>query len=311
MAANSVKRTDDTVGDDFRTFGDPQSQGVTLCDVDGNIVAAQMVRQSTNVDLDIARVQVAGKESSFFFGYNEDITSAWEDIHPTGGDIQWQTTAAKVAISSSDAADTSAGLGCRSVEIHGLSATGADQDEIIVLNGTTEVESTLDYVRVNLVHNETVGTYGGSHQGDVTCRVTSGGAKTGDIMSVMTGLEGAVDTSVQYGSGEAGNGYSSVPLGKVLYLTGGEVFVNTTGTKTADIVLYEREGILNTSAPFDSRRALWSAVEVQGRIPFVFKSHKKIKSLADVFFRAQASNAGTKIEVYLEYYLVDENGSGA
>ena len=42
-------------------------------------------------------------------------------------------------IASSDAADngTTPGLGVQSVEIHGLSATGADQDEVLLTNGTT------------------------------------------------------------------------------------------------------------------------------------------------------------------------------
>ena len=271
---------------------------------------AIVVRPISIPQLDIARGQITGQETSFIFGFNEDVGTAWEDIHPNGGDVNWLTTAGKVAVSSSNAADTAAGLGVRSVEIHGLSATGEDQEEIIIMNGTTEVESALDYIRFNIIHNETVGTYGGSHQGDITVRVASGGAKTGGVLSVMTGMEGAADSSVQYGSGESGNGYFSVPLGKVAYITGGQVVINTTGTKTADIILYEREGILTTSAPFLPRRELWSAIEAQGIIPFIFNSHKKIKPLTDLFFRSKASNAGTKIEVYVDYYLVDENAGG-
>ena len=155
-----------------------------------------------------------------------------------------------------------------------------------------------------------VGTYGGSHQGDITCRAASGGAKTGDILSVLKGVEGAVDTSVQYGSGEAGNGYYSVPLGKVLYVTGGNVFINTTGVKTADVALYEREGILNLSAPFDPRRVLWSANEVQGSVQVQVESYIKVKELTDLWFRARASNANTKIAASLSFYLLDKNAAG-
>lgn len=270
-----------------------------------------LFRPITSVELDLARQQITGQRTFFFFGFNDNVGTSWIDIHPTGGDINWLTSAGAVGISSSDAADTSAGLGTRSVEVHGLSATGVDQDEIVTLNGTTEVDTSLSYVRVNHLHNETVGTYGGSHQGDITARVTSGGAKTGAILSVMTGMEGSVDTSVQYGSGEAGNGYYSIPLGKVAYLTGGSVNINTTGTKTADVVLYEREDILDVATPFSPRRVIWNAIEVQGRIPIEFNSHIKIKSLADIWFRAQASNTNTKIEVLLEFYLLDANSSGA
>lgn len=279
--------------------------------INSDVVLSRMV---SNIDLDMARKLMTGQRAFFFFGYNDNVfdggTGAWEDIHPNGGDINWQTTPSTIAVSSSHAADTAAGLGCRSVEVHGLSATGVDQDEVIVLNGTTEVTSALTYIRVNKMHNETVGTYGGSHRGDITCRVSSGGAKTGDILAVMTGTEGAVDSSVQYGSGEAGNGYWSVPLAKVAYVTNLNVDIDNTSGKTADVVLYEREGILNTSAPFDSRRVIWLAREAVGEVKKTFKSHIKIKGLTDIFFRATAEQEFTKISVSLDFYLLDANAAG-
>ena len=213
----------------------------------------QLVRVANPIDLDIAREHNTGQRSFFFFGFNQAVGTSWEDIHPTGGNINWLTTAGKVEVISTDAADngTTPGLGVQSVEIHGLSATGVDQTEIILTNGTAAVESTLDYIRVNKMHSETCGTYGGSHQGDITCRVSGGGA----TLSKMTGEEGTVDTSVQYGSGEAGNGYWSVPLGKVMYITALEVVTDVATNKTIDIVFYERENILDITTPFSPRRA--------------------------------------------------------
>ena len=232
----------------------------------------------------------------------------WEDIHPSGGNINWLTTATTIEVLSSDIVDTSDGVGVRSVEIHGLSATGADQDEVIVMNGTTPVVSSLTYIRVNKLHNETVGTYGGSHQGDITCRPSGGGT----TLSVMTGDEGNVDTSVQYGSGEAGNGYWTVPLGKVLYITDLSVTVNTKANQTVDIKLYEREGILDTTTPYDPRRILWHVDEVSGgQFAKRFKSHIKIKQLTDIWFRAIGSGNDNKISVTLDFYLLDGNASGA
>lgn len=271
-----------------------------------NIV--QLTREINPADLGLARRLVTGQRSFFFFGHNDDVDTVWEDIHADGGDIEWLTTATKVEVLSSDAADTSAGLGVQSVEIHGLSATGADQDEVIAMNGTSAVESSLTYIRINKMHSEAVGTYGGSHQGDITCRVTGGGA----VLSVMTGDEGAVDTSVQYGSGEAGNGYWSVPLGKVLYITDLSVTINTKTNQTVDIKLYEREDILVTSAPMGPRRVLWHIDEVAGgEFERRFKSHIKVKNLADIWFRAKGSGTNNKISVSLDFYLLDQNASGA
>jgi hypothetical protein len=310
LTENSVKRSIDDGGSDIKTFEDAegrQIQATGLVDEVGDHagVPSNPVHVSAP-DIALAREEIPGQRSFFFFGFNDDVDTAWEDIHPNGGDIQWQTTAAKVEVLSTHADDTAAGAGVRSVEIHGLSATGVNQDEVIAMNGTTAVESALTYIRVNKMHNETVGTYGGSHRGNVTCRVTGGGA----VLSLMTGEEGAVDSSVQYGSGEAGNGYWSVPLGKTMYITRLQVIPNVKASQTVNIVLYEREGLLTVAAPFDSRRVLWQAIEINEHIEKEFKSHLKIKPLTDVFFRAVGSGTNNKIEVFLDFYLLDTNTAG-
>jgi hypothetical protein len=269
---------------------------------------ATLVRPGTDFDLDVARQHILGQRSFFFFGFNNAVGTSWEDIHPAGGDINWLTTATKVEVVSTSAVDngTTPGLGVQSVEIHGLSATGVDQEEIVLTNGTSAVESALTYIRVNKMHSETCGTYGGSHQGDITCRVTGGGA----TLSKMTGEEGPVDTSVQYGSGEAGNGYWTVPLGKVMYITKLEVISDIGTNKSIDVALYEREDILDTTTPFAPRRLLWQESGVDAGLEHDFKSHVKIKSLTDVWFRAKGS-ALSKIEVELDFYLVDADSNGA
>lgn len=308
-----VKYTNDSVAQtgSFRiqtmfSNGRPMDLANTLESTVGLTNGVSLVRNINTADLDLARRLVTGQRAFFFFGHNDAVGTSYEDIHPNGGDVNWLTTATKVEVLSSDAADTSAGLGVRSVEIHGLSATGADQSEVIAMNGTSAVESSLTYIRINKMHNETVGTYGGSHKGDVTCQVTGGGS----VLSVMIGEEGSVDTSVQYGLGEASNGYWSVPLGKVLYIADLTVDISTSGNKTADVILYEREGILDTSAPMDPRRVIWSVVGAQGEVKKSFKSHIKIKQLTDLFFRAKGS-ASVEIAVSLDFYLLDQNASGA
>lgn len=269
-----------------------------------------LTRPVTNFDLSSAREHIDGQESLFFFGQNHDLnTSTFEDVWPGSGDLNFQTTAAKIKIASTHAADDSAGLGLRSVEIHGLSATGEDQKETVALSGTTPVESVLTYIRVNLMHNEEVGTYGGSHQGDIECRVTNATFANGDLLAKMVGLEGAPGSSVFYGYGESQLGITSIPLGKVAYITRLEVIPQN--NKKFDIVLYERDGLLTTSAPFQPRRILWSTDELKDDIvEKTFKSHIKIKSLADIWFRALGVDANAGCSVSLDYYLVDEDANG-
>jgi hypothetical protein len=291
---------------------DLKTNGTATTRIDQTIRRSEdvlLVRDGTDFILDASRENIEGVITDQFFGFNTAVGASYEDIHPNGGDINWQTVASGVAISSSHTADASGGLGVRSVELHGLSATGENQDEVILLNGTTEVESALTYIRVNKLHSETCGTYGGSHQGDITCRMTSAGAKTGNVMAIMVGDEGAVGSSVQYGLGEAGNGYWSVPLGKVMYITRIQVIPDVASNKTVDIALYEREDLLTISGDMAPRRVVWAEKAVDSEVSKEFPSHLKIKPLADLFFRASAT-ASTEIEVYVDFYLVDENANG-
>ncbi len=261
-------------------------------------------------DLESSRIHIEGGRSFFFFGFNNAVTNTWQDIHPTGGDINWQTSAQSIEVISSNVADngTTPGDGVRSVEVHGLSATGEDQDEIILTNGTSAVAGTLTYVRVNKMHSEICGTYGGSHEGNITCQVASGGA----ILSRMTGQEGSVDTAVVYGSGEAGNGYWSVPLGKVMYITRLSVIPDVATSKNIDIILYERENILDTSGDVSPRRVIWQETAVNTSIIKEFKSHIKIKPLTDIWFRGRTTTVATSlVEVSLDFYLEDVDSVGA
>ncbi len=269
-----------------------------------------LVRQSANVDLDYARKHILGGRAFFFFGHNNALQSnVFEDVWEGGGDIQWQTAAAKIKIKSTHAADTAAGLGLQSVEIHGLDANGADIEEVLDLSGVTPVESVNSYIRVSLVHNEEVGTYGGSHQGDIEWRVTNETFGSGALLGNMKGLEGGVNSSVQYGYGEAQNGFTSVPLGKVLYITRLEVVPKA--NKGINVILYERDGLLTVADPFQPRRVIWSAEELEEPVEKEFKSHIKIKSLADLWFRAEGVGAVSGVDVELDFYLVDADASGA
>tara|TARA_R110000803_G_scaffold58090_1_gene116296 strand:+ start:252 stop:1532 length:1281 start_codon:yes stop_codon:yes gene_type:complete len=271
---------------------------------------AQAVRPTNSFELDTARIHIVGQSAEFIFGHNNALQSAvFEDVWAGGGNINWQTAAAKVKVVSSHAADTAAGLGLQSVEIHGLSATGADQSEVLALSGTTPVESALTYIRVNIVHNEEVGTYGGSHRGDIEVRVTNATFANGDLLALMQGIEGAADSTVQYGFGEAQNGFLSVPLGKVAYIT--RLAVIPKASKPINIVLYEREGILTIADPFQPRRIIWSAEELEAPVVKEFKSHIKIKTLTDLWFRAEGQGQVSGVDVELDYYLVDADSSGA
>ncbi len=271
---------------------------------------AQAMRPTNSFDLDTARIHITGQSADFFFGENNTLVNGtFNDVYAALGNINWQTTAAKIKMKSTHAADTASGLGLQKVEIHGLSDAGVDQKEVLALSGVTPVESALSYIRVSLVHNEEVGTYGGSHRGTIEWRVTNATFGSGALLGQMTGIEGVEDSSVQFGYGEAQNGFTSVPLGKVMYITRLEVVPRA--NKPINVILYERDSLLQIADPFIPRRVIWSADEVQDPIEKEFKSHIKIKALTDIWFRAEATGANAGVSVWLDYYLVDADADGA
>ena len=64
-----------------------------------------LARTTSPIDLDMARELITGKRAFFFFGFNDDVDAAWEDVHAAGGDINWLTAATKVEVISSDDED--------------------------------------------------------------------------------------------------------------------------------------------------------------------------------------------------------------
>lgn len=83
------------------------------------------------------------------FGVNNDIDTAttpeelWDEV---GGPFTFPTVADTVEVSSSSANDTAAGTGTRVLKITGLNANYEEIEENIIMNGTTAVTSSNEYL---------------------------------------------------------------------------------------------------------------------------------------------------------------------
>lgn len=102
------------------------------------------------------------------FGYNTDIDlAAPEIIAAQGGSIAIMTTGATLDVVSSDANDTSAGTGARTIIITGIDENNIEQTEVVTLNGVTPVTTTGLWLGVNRATVISVGT-GGENAGNIT-----------------------------------------------------------------------------------------------------------------------------------------------
>jgi hypothetical protein len=91
-------------------------------------------------------------------GYNADIDIGSEDIHPSGGTMNFPAAAAATTVVSSDAADAAAGTGARTVQVVGLNSDLKIIKETATMNGTNAVTLTNEFFRVWSVEVLTAGS---------------------------------------------------------------------------------------------------------------------------------------------------------
>lgn len=293
----------------------------TLTDVDGNIhIGASAAVTVLNI-VDAINLGSAGEGVGVGYaasmtvhasvsaedgaGDSVDFTSLIAYPQANNGNLEILPTTETGANLSFGDTTTVHPLGCHSIKLRGLDGTGADQTELVILNGTTEVQSTKSFLRINRVHVETVGTRGGANYDDINIQVTGGG----DVLAVLQGFE--TPGTATYGHGEADLGMYTVPLGKVAYIV--HLDLNIADTRKMNVALFVVDDCLNTNNSFQARRIIWGATQIVGGkiITLDFRSFVKVKSLTDMFFRAIAdTGADNELEVKCEFWLTDEDSKG-
>lgn len=140
------------------------------------------------------------------FGRNPGVKSAgYETIWDGSNLYPWPTAAETLDVVSSDANDTSAGTGARTVEIEGLDSNWDVQTETVTMNGTTDVTTTNSFLRVYRARVVTAGS-SGANEGTITFTNTTSSNVIAQI---------SVDTS---GLGQTLMACYTVPAGKTAYL---------------------------------------------------------------------------------------------
>lgn len=146
-------------------------------------------------------------------GVNEDVDAGTEDIWDGGGAYTGQPTGAAEAINivSSNAADTAASTGQRTIRVEGLDANGTYTEETFTLNGTTPVVSSSTWLRVFRAFGLTAGS-GGTNAGAITIKHN---VTTANVFAV-----------IKAGRSQAMVAAFTVPAGRTARITswGGQVY---------------------------------------------------------------------------------------
>lgn len=153
--------------------------------------------------LEISRGNVAGSGSTIIRGHNPDQSAASGDVDIAEfGDLSYLDNAETMNIVSDDANDDAGDTGLRTLLIQGVRGDGSAVQEIITMNGTSDVETVNSYLRINSMIGLTVGS-SGWNEGTVNATSTI----SATIQDEMSPMESISQSS-----------HFTVPLGQSLYL---------------------------------------------------------------------------------------------
>ncbi len=231
--------------------------------------------QSQDRFLAIAKGDVSGHSLMLKFGRNPDIdTAAEETVWEGGGVYPFQSTAQSLEALSSDADDTSAGNGARTITLIGLDANYAEQTQVITMNGVTAVPITGTWLRVHRCSVTTAGT-SGVNEGLITIRIAGGGATL-----LVIGI----------GNGQTLMAVYTIPAGKTGYLTSYYASANSTPTlPSIDLKLFTKPsaGVVNLK----HQQALSNGVAYK----YKFDAPFKITEKTDIYLNATTSVNNTDV----------------
>jgi len=173
-------------------------------------------------------------------GRNAAIQTTLEDIQIQGATLTFQTSAQSIEVLSTDANDTSAGSGARTVLLEGVDGSFAYITETVTMNGTSAVAVTQNFLRIYKMSVVTRGTYLTLNAGTITAQVVTGSV----TMCVIP-----FDTAFG-GVGKQETTHYTVPAGKRAFLD--SFLVNTDTSKKVRLAMNTRVHGSDslTAAPF-------------------------------------------------------------
>ncbi len=172
----------------------------------------------------VANGSLYGKEPLDLVGYNGNVpVGSWEPIWETSTAYTWQTADQTLKVASSDADDTAAGNGARTIRIWWLDSAHNESTVDVEMNGLATVATAVATARrVNRVEVLTAGTTG-TNEGVITVYATDAATR----MSVVLTGWGRTTSCIQ-----------TVPYGKRDIITNVWLMTTTAADATRWVLFY-------------------------------------------------------------------------
>jgi len=243
-------------------------------------------------ELQVARHQITGHDVELISGISGSVGTSYTTVWSQNTVYAYLSAASVMEISSSNANDTAAGTGARTISINGLDANYNPISETVTLNGQTAVNTTNSYLRVFHIAVLTAG---------------SGGAAAGNIYA-GTGAVTAGVPAVIYGVYTSGNGATAavwtVPAGYTAFITGyASGYGNATAGAWGTVSLCVRP----FGSVFDTASQIRVSNGGQGWIAFQYPIAVDEKS--DIELRAVSTVASAGVTAEFQVVYVLNNGA--
>lgn len=256
-------------------------------------------KRVSDFGVDIAKGEVPGHSVIQKFGRNSAVSSTFVPICLSGF-FRTPTSNTALEVVSTDVDDTFLGAGARTIYYEGLQNSGGNLvvvSDVVELDGTTAVALPDQLIRLYRWYVASSGTYAsqssGSHQGDLTIQESGGGAVWSKIEN-----NGFPRAQSQIGA-------YTVPSGYTAYVS--KISYSVESDKEADILMFKREGVLNTSAPYNAMTLVTEINSATGNYTVEYRTPLKFEEETDFGFLGKLKANTGPMTVDFEIKLV-QNG---
>ena len=243
--------------------------------------------------IEVQRGNVPGASMVHKFGRNDAIPNGSFAFVNLLGFTAWPLSAATTVRvkAGGNAADTAAGAGAREVTVQGIDSNFAETSEVIATAGASASSATsASFWRVHRAWVSAAGTYGAANTAAIDIENSGGGT---DLIQI--GLE----------EGQSQFAGWTVPLGKTAYLL--SLHLSTDGLKPANVRVFTRADIDDTSAPMASKRLKLFFDGVAGVVRYVPQGPElSLPAKSDIWVEANGSGALTEVSADFELLVIDD-----
>lgn len=247
--------------------------------------------------LQVSRGKVPGHTVKIIPGHNpsQSIASGFVDIAEFG-DLTYLTAGETMNVVSTSPSDAAGGIGLRTLTIEGVDDEGTHIEELVTLNGTSDVLTEKAYYRINDMHGEGGGSTGWN-VGNITAKASGGGSTQAEM-----------DAEESHSQ----DSHYTVPLGFTLYIFTTELnCAKQTGGNAPDVEFkyYARNrGAGHAWVQFFDKRL--DAAD-NNELDVIFKFPLRCPERTDIRARADTDQNSTETRTRVNALLVDNSFEAA